>query len=254
MTGCRSGISLTMLDWTLDHQLATLTLDRAAARNAIPVAGWRQLAETAREIAESGARVLTVRSSVPGIFSAGADIGEFAAFPGDPAKVAAFREAMRGGIEALAALPIPTIAAIDGGCYGAAVALILACDIRIAGAGARFAVTPAKLGIGYPAEDVDRLIAQVGRGQASRLLFSAHAIDAAEAAQIGLVENVAADAERAAHDLAATIAGHAPEAVALLKRTLADPADPGHGAAFDAAFAGPAFARALAAFQARKKS
>lgn len=252
MTRGRSGISLMMLDWTLDDAIATLTLDRAAARNAIPVAGWRRIAALAGAIADSGARALIVRSGAAGVFSAGADIGEFAAFPAHPAEVAGFREAMREGIEAVAALPMPTIAAVDGGCYGAAVALILACDIRIAGAGARFAVTPAKLGIGYPAEDVRRLIAQIGRGQASRLLFSARAIDADEAARIGLVESAAADAGGAARELAETIAGHAPEAIAALKRTLADPADPAHAAAFDAAFAAPAFARALAAFQARK--
>lgn len=229
-----------MIDWTLNGPLATLTLDRAAARNAIPVAGWHRLTAIASEMAESGARALIVRSGVHGVFSAGADIGEFATFPDDPAKVAAFREAMRDGIEAIATLPIPTIAAIDGGCYGAAVALILACDIRVAGEGARFAVTPARLGIGYPGEDVHRLIAQIGHGQASRLLFSAQAIDAA-------------DAEDAARELAGTIAAHAPEAVALLKHTLADPAGPNHAAAFDAAFATPAFARALAAFQSRKE-
>jgi enoyl-CoA hydratase len=242
-----------MLDWTLDDTIATLTLDRAAARNAVPVTGWRRLAAAASEIAGSGARALVIRSGAPGIFSAGADIGEFSAFPDDPARVAAFREAMRGGIEAVAALSIPTIAAIGGGCYGAAVALILACDVRVAGGYARFGVTPAKLGIGYPGEDVHRLIAQVGRGQASRLLFSAQAIDAAEAARIGLVELTTADAEGAAGELAKTIAAHAPAAVALLKRTLADPADPAHAAAFDAAFAAPAFARALTAFQSRKK-
>ena len=242
-----------MIDWTLDGPLATLTLDRAAARNAIPVAGWHRLAAIASEMAESGARALIVRSGVHGVFSAGADIGEFATFPDDPAKVAAFREAMRDGIEAIATLPIPTIAAIDGGCYGAAVALILACDVRVAGEGARFAVTPARLGIGYPGEDVHRLIAQIGHGQASRLLFSAQAIDAAEAVRVGLVELAGADAEDAARELAGTIAAHAPEAVALLKHTLADPAGPNHAAAFDRAFAAPAFARALAAFQSRKE-
>jgi enoyl-CoA hydratase len=242
-----------MIAWTLDGGIAALTLDRAAARNAIRVAAWRQLAAACAEIAAGDARVLIVRSGVAGVFSAGADIGEFAAFPDDPAAVAGFRETMRAGIEALAALPIPTIAAIDGGCYGAAVALALACDIRIAGAEARFAITPAKLGIGYPGEDVARLIAQVGRGQASRLLFSAQSIDAREAARIGLVEMLASTATDEAQSLAAAIAGNASEAVGMLKRTLADPADPGNAAAFDAAFAGPAFASALAAFRNRKR-
>jgi enoyl-CoA hydratase/carnithine racemase len=243
-----------MIDWTLDDRIAMLTLANPAARNAIPLAGWRRLAEALGEIAGSKARVVIVRSGVAGIFSAGADISEFARFAEHADASASFRTTMRAGIDALAALPIPTIAAIDGGCYGAAVALTLAADIRLAGAAASFAVTPAKLGIGYPGEDVARLIAQIGRGQASRMLFSAHVIDAGEAARIGLVESTVDCAIDEALALAATIAGHPPEAIAQLKRTLTDPAEPSHAAAFDAAFAGPAVAKALATFQSRKKS
>lgn len=243
-----------MIDWTLDDRIATLTLANPAARNAIPLAGWRRLAEALGEIAASDACVLILRSCVAGIFSAGADISEFSTFAEDLDAAAGFRTTMRAGIEAFAALPIPTIAAIDGGCYGAAVALALAADMRLAGATASFAVTPAKLGIGYPAEDVARLIAQIGRGQASRMLFSAQSIDAAEAARIGLVELTVDCALDEAAALASKVATHPREAIGQLKRTLADPSDPSHAAAFDAAFAGPAFAAALAAFKSRKKS
>lgn len=240
-----------MIAWTLDDTIATLTLSRPDARNALPVAAWAAIATATDEIAASPARVLILRSAEPGIFSAGADIAEFGALQHDADARVRFRQAMRTGIEAIATLPIPTIAVIDGGCYGAAVALILACDLRIAGAPARFATTPAKLGIGYPAEDVDRLIARIGRGQASRMLLSAQPIDADEAARIGLVELLDRDGT-AASSLAQAIAAHAPEAVALLKRTLADPADPNHAASFDAAFAGPAFARAYTEFTTSK--
>ena len=57
-----------------DGYVATITLNRPAARNALPVAGWQALAEAAREIAGSDARVVLLRSEVPVIFSAGADI------------------------------------------------------------------------------------------------------------------------------------------------------------------------------------
>jgi enoyl-CoA hydratase len=125
---------------------------------------------------------------------------------------------------------MPTIAAIEGGCYGAGVALALACDIRVAGEDARFAVTPAKLGIGYPRQDVARLVRQVGRGHAARLLFTACAIDADEALAIGLVE-----ARGDARAVAETIASYAPEAVGLLKRTLDHPEDARLDLAFEAA-------------------
>src|SRR5262249_44859112 len=150
-----------MIHVTRDGPVATITLNRPAARNALPIAGWTALAEAAAEIAASDARVVLLRSDVPVIFSAGADIAEFGTFAGDDAT--RFREAMRAGIEAIASLPMPAIAVIDGGCFGAAIALVLACDLRVAGEGASFASTPAKLGLGYPREDVARLIAQIGK-------------------------------------------------------------------------------------------
>lgn len=212
--------------------IATITLDRGGARNAIPVAGWHALAAAAKAV--DNATLLVLRSA-DSVFSAGADLDELAALADAPDRRAPFRTAMRAGIDALAALPMPTVAMIDGGCFGAAVALVLACDLRIAGAGARFAIPPARLGIGYPAEDIARLVRQVGRGQAARLLFTAMPIDADEALRIGLVEVVGIDpAEIAAND---------PAALRALKAAIVHPDAPGHAAAFDAGFGSAAFAR-----------
>jgi enoyl-CoA hydratase/carnithine racemase len=242
-----------MIRTRLEGLLYTVALGRPAARNAIPLAGWRQLADAMTSLPPE-ARVLLIVSDDDTIFSAGADITEFGPLRDDSQARVTFREAMRTGIEALAAARVPTIAAIDGACFGAAVALALACDIRVAGAAARFAVTPAKLGIGYPAEDVARLVAQIGKGQASRMLFSAEPIDAQEAHAIGLVEVLAPSAATTARTLAESIARHPPAAVAGLKRVLADPADPGHAAGFDAAFGTPDFARAYTAFTSRGRT
>jgi enoyl-CoA hydratase/carnithine racemase len=95
---------------------------------------------------------------------------------------------MRRGLGRLETLAIPTIAAIGGPCYGAGVALALACDIRLAGPEARFAITPARIGISFPQEDVHALVAAVGPGQAARLLYTGGAIDGAEALRIGLAD------------------------------------------------------------------
>lgn len=240
-----------MIRLTSDGHVATITLNRPAARNALPISGWLKLAEVAAEVAASDARVVILRSDVPVIFSAGADIAEFGTFTGDDAT--RFREAMRAGIEAVAALPMPVIAVIDGGCFGAAIALVLACDLRVAGDGASFASTPAKLGIGYPREDVARLIAQIGKGNAARMLFTGEIVDAADALAMGLVELRWEEPEPLARAFADRIAANAPGAMKLLKRTLADPGDPALDAAFDAAFGGPEFAEGRAAFAERRR-
>lgn len=251
------GMSGVMFELSLDGPIARLTLMRPQVRNAVRVADWRVLAALVKQAAEMGARVIVVQSGADGIFCAGADLAEMAALHADPAARAPFRNAMRAALDALRTSPIPAIAAIDGGCFGAGVALAMACDIRVAGPRAVFAVPPARLGIGYPLEDIARLRALVGDGQAARMLLGAGTIDRDEAARIGLVE-IATDRLAAAVDaLAAAIAANAPASLALLKSGLALAAsglcsDEGHARAFDAAFGGADFAEGIDAFRARR--
>jgi enoyl-CoA hydratase/carnithine racemase len=237
-----------MIHLSRDGPIATISLARPEAKNALPIAAWQAIAAAVQEIGD--ARAVILRSDVPGIFSAGADIREFEQLQADPELRTRFREAMREGLEAVAALPMPVIAAIDGGCFGAAVALILAADIRIAGNRAEFAVTPARLGIGYPAQDVARLQAQVGKGTASLMLFTGDRLVAEDAKRIRLIELRARKADEVALSLANSIARNAPDAVRLLKRTLrGEQTDQ----AFEDAFGGSEFAEGLAAFTQRRK-
>lgn len=235
-----------MIDHSRDGAVATLWLSRGRARNALPIAGWRALAAHVADLAASDARVVLIASREPGIFSAGADIAEFAELQRDPARRIAFRESLSAAIEGVARLPMPVIAAVDGGCFGAAVALALACDLIVAGDSARFAVPPARLGILYPPADVARLVAAVGRGQAARLLFTGDTIDADEALAIGLAQHRGDDALA----LAQRIAANAPDAVRGLK--LAIDAVPGGAERFDAAFGGAELDEGLAAFRERR--
>ena len=214
-----------------DGGVVRLTLDRPARRNAMATEHWLALADAVARIPRD-APVVLLRSDAPGTFSAGADLVEVARLHSEPALRAPFRRALRAGVDAVAALPVPVVAAIDGGCHGAAVALALAADIRVAGPYASFALPPARLGIAYPAEDIARLAALVGPGQAARLLFTAEAIDAAEAQRIGLVEMIGDGTA-----VAQTIAANDPAALVALKAMLRDPADRTHARTFEDSFA-----------------
>lgn len=245
-----------MFDMVIDGGIARLSLSRPQARNAIPLTGWKTLGATVGKIADIGARVLVVRSSEPSSFCAGADIHDFAALSDDPALRVTFRTEMRAALDGIASLPIPTIAAIDGGCFGAGVALALACDIRLAGPGARFSVPPARLGISYPQEDVTRLVRLIGAGQAARLLFCAAMIDSAEAERIGLSQQ-AGSADDAATELARMIAANSPSSIRLLKQAIiravqGERSSAIADAAFDDSFASSDFAEGLDAFRARR--
>lgn len=228
-----------------DRRVARITLDRGTARNAIPIAGWDVLAALVDAAVAGGARALVIGSAVPGAFCAGADIAELATLAGDPARRAVFRVAMRGALDRLRCCPMPTIAEVRGGCFGAGVALAIACDIRVASPAARFAITPAKLGIAYPARDVRRLVDLVGRGQAARLLLSAMTIAADDARAIGLADAVAEDAD----GLARAIAANAPSSISALRLAIDGRFDDD---GFDAAFGSADFVEGLAAYRARR--
>lgn len=242
-----------MFDLIFDGAVARLRLDRPEARNAIPVRGWTRLAEACAEAVRSGARLL-ILGGTEEAFCAGADLADFPAFAADPGAAAAFRLVMRKGLDSLRDAPLATVAAIEGPCYGAGVALAMACDLRVAGEGARFAITPARFGISYPQEDVARLVALVGPGQASRLLLGAGSIDAAEAARIGLVELAVPDVGSTIGELAGAILANSAESVAVLKRAIRLAAggavrDDEQDRRFDALFGSADFAERLAALR-----
>lgn len=207
-----------MIQLDMDGPVARLVLDRPQVRNALAVEHWLALAAAADSVAGSGAHLLLI-SGAGGAFCAGADLSEFGAFQADEGARIRFRTAMRTGIEALAALPLATIAWIDGPCFGAGVALAMAADIRSASPAAKFAITPAKMGIGYPQEDVKRLVDLVGPGWAARLLFTGDPISPDQAERIGLVEAVTDEA--GCESLVEAVLAADPGSIAMLKRGIA---------------------------------
>jgi enoyl-CoA hydratase/carnithine racemase len=226
---------------------ARLILDRPEARNAIPAAGWAVLSEKLAVVGRSDVRMLVV-TGADRSFCAGADLGDFAAMRGDGEAIARFRQDMRAALGALRALAIPTIALVEGACYGAGVSLALACDFRIARQVAEFAITPARIGITFPQEDVHRLVTLVGPGQAARLLFTAEKIYGEEAKQIGLVEVYG----RRESEIFEAVVTNDPDSLKALKQAIVRAeagvrGDPELDRQFDALIGGEEMARRLEA-------
>jgi enoyl-CoA hydratase/carnithine racemase len=245
-----------MFELSFDGEIARLRLRRPEARNAITLAGWGELAARIEET-ERRARLLIV-SGEGSAFCAGADISSFDRFAEDESRTG-FRLAIRIALDRLRDTPVPTLAVIDGGCYGAGVALAMACDMRLAGPHALFAITPAKLGISYPQEDVHRLVSLVGPGQASRLLFGAQTINGAEAQRIGLVEQFHAEGlDEAVAAFSAALLANDPASLRTLKRSIALAAggvrqDDRQDSDFDALLGSEALAARLAAHRSRPR-
>lgn len=207
-----SGLTLAIADG-----VATLTLDRPAARNAATLAIWRDLPEAcARIAAQDDARIAVLRGAGDKAFCAGADVAEFPEVFATPDSGRAYNDAMRAGLNALAALPKPSIACIRGACIGAGLALALACDLRFAAEGSGFALPPARLGAVYPYPDIARLVAAIGPARAKDMLFSARIVGGPEALAFGLVDRLLPG-----HALEAAVAAYAAEAAALSATSIA---------------------------------
>lgn len=210
-------------------------------------------------MADPSVRILIVGSAQPGLFCAGADIGEFAARSGEPEWRARNQAAIRLTQITLARAPKPTVAAVAGDAVGGGCGIAMACDLRFAAPGARLGITPAKLGLVYPLHDTRLLVDLVGPAQAKRLLFSAQLIDAAEALRIGLVETVAEDLDAEVAAFAAAVISMSPAsqrgAKALIQRIAegAHDDDSTSAAGFDAAFTGADFNEGVTAFLQKRK-
>ncbi|HJM89264.1 MAG TPA: enoyl-CoA hydratase/isomerase family protein [Dehalococcoidia bacterium] len=126
------------------------------------------------------------------------------------------------GIHALAAIPQPVVAAIEGSAHAVGLEIALACDIRIAGAGASFEMPETGSGAVPSGGGTQRLPRIVGRAHALRLLLTGEQIDADEAKRIGLVSAVAAagGAAAAAQSIAQAIASRGPIATRLAKEAV----------------------------------
>lgn len=226
----------------VQNGLATVRLQRPAARNALGRQGWLRLAECFEMIAPAGVEAVILTGG-KGCFSAGADLVELAQLADDPDARPLFRKAMRRGLGAVSNSAVPVIAFVDGECHGAGVALAMACDIRVVTVMARFSVPPARLGITYPQEDVARLVDLVGKGQAARILLSGLPLDADEALRIGLADILS----ESASELARAIADNDAASIAILRRQIDGMAEGEANRLFDASFGSKRFADAASA-------
>lgn len=169
---------------SVERGVATVVITNPAKRNAMTAAMWRSLPELLERLAADPAVRVLVLTGAGDTFCAGADISTLRESPDTAQGLAVAAE------EALAAFPRPTLAAVRGYCVGGGSQLAAACDLRFAEEGASFGVTPAKLGIVYPASSTRRLVALVGPGTAKHLLFSGELIDTGRALRTGLADEV----------------------------------------------------------------
>ncbi len=214
--------AMTLVDYAkLAHGVAQITLDRVEALNAINLEMRDLLWEFVRAaVLDPDVRALVFSGAGPRAFSAGADISEF----GSAGSLDAAREARRQrdlwGL--LEDLPLPTVAALHGFCFGAGIELPLYCDLRLAAPDTRIALPEVTLGY-IPSAGGTQLMPRVGApGAAAGLILGGEPIDAERALAWGIVHRIVPLEELEAAALAAAerLAAADAERVAALKRSI----------------------------------
>lgn len=206
----------TTFTMTGDETVAVLTLSRP---HCLDIDGKHALIDAVNRLAEQGTlRALILAASDPLAWLVNvAELVEMS-----PADARAFSRAGHRLADALASLPVPVIAAVDGAALGGGCELVLACDITFAGNMARFGQIEAMGGVLPAFGGTWRLARRVGYQRAMQMLFTAEVVDAQTAKAIGLVLDAVPSSELfdRAHMLAAQISKASQQSVAALKRVV----------------------------------
>jgi enoyl-CoA hydratase len=186
--------------------VGVLELNRPERRNALSVAMCRAIAAAVGSVVADGARAVVITGAGTS-FCAGADLGEV--------YTDGFRDALYEALHAVAAAPVPVVAAVNGPAIGGGTQLAIACDLRVAAPEAVFGVPTARIGLAVDPWTVHRLAQLAGGGTARSLLIACAQIDAPLAHARGLVDRLGDTADALA--LATEIAALAPMTLAYNK-------------------------------------
>ena len=205
---------------SVEERIALVTISRPKVLNALSPAVLRELDIVLDEIGASERVDVMVITGEGKAFVAGADIGEMRELGPEGART--FSAIGSAVLRRLELIEIPVIAAVNGFALGGGCELALACDIRIASSEAKFGQPETTLGITPGFSGTQRLPRIVGVSKAKELIFTGRTIDAMEALRIGLVSKIVAPEELLSFcmELARTIAGNAPRAVAHCKAAI----------------------------------
>ena len=205
----------------VDNACAWLTFNRPQARNAMTWAMYEGCYKACEWVdAHEAVRVFIFRGAGDKAFVAGTDISQFQNFRSADDAIGYERQMSRY-MSRIEAVHVPTIAMIRGYCAGGGAALAMACDLRIAGADAKFGVPIARtLGNTLSAQNLSRLVGLIGASRAKHGLFTARFVDARDGLGMGLFNEVV-DGERLedhTRELAEQLASHAPLTLRSLKQ------------------------------------
>jgi methylmalonyl-CoA decarboxylase len=201
----------------VENHIGTITLNDPKTLNSLSGALIKDLLETLDRFREEKVRVVILRAR-PGskTWSAGHNVGELPKHARDPLT---YSDPLRVAIRKIQEYPTPVLAMVEGGVWGGACELVMACDMVIAVESATFAITPARLGVPYNIGGVQNMIGSVPMVVVKEMLFRAKPISAQRAYEVGIANYVVPvdQLEAKTLQLAQDMLANSPLVITLLK-------------------------------------
>lgn len=218
-----------------DGAIGWLIFDNPERRNAVSVEMWEAIPQVLGDFAADAAiRVVVLTGAGDKAFVSGADISQFEKVRSSAEAVERYEQIGERAQASIAGFEKPVIAMIRGYCLGGGLNVANLCDLRIAAEDARFGIPAARMGLGYRASSMKKLLDIVGKSAALEIMITARQFSAAEALAIGLVHQVVPvpELETATRAYCEMIAANAPLTMRAAKRIIREVSK---GAGYDAA-------------------
>lgn len=214
-------MSLVLVEY-LQNGVAVVAMNRADKMNALSGALIDEITKAFETLIERAknreVRAVILRSVIDKAFCAGADLSERSKM-NDKETLATLAK-LRRMLDAVAGVPVPTIAVIEGVAFGGGLELALACDMRVAAVGAQMGLTECKLAIIPGAGGTQRLPRLVGMAKAKELIFTARRISGPDALEMGLVNACDTHPLKTAQEWAEQVVACGPVAVITAKKAI----------------------------------
>ncbi len=189
--------------------VATVTIDHVAKHNAMTLDMWSALPGVIEALeSDDSVRVIVFQGQGDKAFVSGSDISQFGEHRNTASNVRLYNDTVERAMVRIGAVAKPTMAVIQGYCFGGGVAISLHCDLRYASPGSQFCIPAGKVGVGYHELWLHRLTQLVGPAHAKEMMFTALRYTAEEALRMGLINRIASTQQ--ALELAQAIASLAP--------------------------------------------
>lgn len=205
---------------SVQGDIGFVSIERPERRNALSLSLWRQLRAILGDCDSDPAVRCVILSGAGGNFCAGADISEFSQVRTGPQDALEYDRELGQCLDLAMSMSTPIIAAVEGDCFGGGVALACACDFRVAGPSARFAIPAARLGTIYPKVAMQALRSVISAASCRKLLMLGAVLSPSEALPVGLIDYLDDKPMPYAHALAGKLGKAAPLSIAGTKLSL----------------------------------